>query len=164
MESARLGAGKRALITREANGTPAIETDPTLLTEILQNLVDNAIQYSAEDGRVEIETEIAADEVRIAVRDDGVGIPKRHQSRIFERFYRVDAARSRAVGGTGLGLSIARHLAGLLGGRIRVESATDKGSRFTVALPLAFPEGRSPLGQLESDPGELAGVGSPGWS
>ena len=164
VESARLGAGKRALITREANGTPAIETDPTLLTEILQNLVDNAIQYSAEDGRVEIETEIAADEVRIAVRDDGVGIPKRHQSRIFERFYRVDAARSRAVGGTGLGLSIARHLAGLLGGRIRVESATDKGSRFTVALPLAFPEGRSPLGQLESDPGELAGVGSPGWS
>ncbi len=139
VESARLRAGKRALLTPDAGGALRLETDPALLTEILQNLVGNAIQYSRDDGRVEIAAARAGDEIRISVADDGVGIPKRHRARIFERFYRVDPARSREVGGTGLGLAIARHTAGLLGGRIEVESAPGKGSRFTVILPRARP-------------------------
>ena len=135
LESARMKAEQRALAATVPEDGPPIETDPELLTEVLENLVDNAIRYSAADGRVEIATTYNDGEVLIAVTDDGVGIPKEHLSRIFERFYRVDAARSRAAGGTGLGLAIAKHTVEVLGGRIEVKSAPRKGSRFTVVLP-----------------------------
>lgn len=159
VETARMRAGQRTLSARESGDALLLETDPTLLTEILQNLVDNAIQYTADDGQVEIVTKRAGGEVRIAVSDNGVGIPKRHQNRIFERFYRVDTARSRAVGGTGLGLAIAKHLAELLGGRIGVESAPGNGSRFTVVLPAASTAASAP----RPDSGRLAAVGGPAW-
>lgn len=135
LDSARVKAGKRTLRVAGGEEDGTIHTDPNLLTEILQNLVDNAVQYSSEDGRVEIETKSRGGQVVISVRDDGVGIPKAHRSRIFERFYRVDPARSRAVGGTGLGLTIARHTAEGLGGRITVSSQPGKGSVFSLALP-----------------------------
>ncbi len=160
VESAQVKAGGRTVIARDSKGGPLVETDPTLLTEILQNLVDNAIQYSGDDGRIEVVTKRTDGEVRIAVHDNGVGIPERHHARIFERFYRVDAARSRTVGGTGLGLAISRHLAEMLGGRIEVESAPRRGSRFTVVLPAR----RSALRSLDrEEAGEPAGLGSPGW-
>lgn len=146
LESARMTAGERVVTAREPVATNSIVTDPVLLSDILQNLVDNAIRYSAEDGRVEIATAFADGEVRIAVSDNGVGIPKAHLGRIFERFYRVDPARSREAGGTGLGLAIAKHTVEVLGGRIEVESAPEEGSRFTVILPAAEPTGR--LGQV----------------
>lgn len=136
LESARVKAGERTLIASAAGETPQLATDPGLLTEILENLVDNAIRYSAADGRVEIETASTESEIRIAVADNGAGIPKAHLGRIFERFYRVDPARSRAVGGTGLGLAIAKHIVETLGGRIEVVSSPQKGSRFTVVLPI----------------------------
>ncbi len=148
VESARMKAGERTLKAARPDGALQIETDPTLLTEVLQNLVDNAIQYSAEDGHVEIATESSDGEVRISVADNGVGIPNAHLARIFERFYRVDPARSREVGGTGLGLAIARHTAELLGGRIEVESTPHRGSRFTVALPALRP---IPLRDVDAD-------------
>ena len=156
VESARMKAGERKLTTAGPREPVEVETDPTLLTEILQNLVDNAIQYSGEDGRVEVATECSNGEALISVTDNGVGIPKAHQSRIFERFYRVDPARSREVGGTGLGLAIAKHTAELLGGRIEVESAPDSGSRFTVAVPVGGPN--APLREAsadDDDPGRL---------
>ena len=156
VESARMKAGERKLTTAEPREPVQVETDPTLLTEILQNLVDNAIQYSGEDGRVEVATECSNGEALISVIDNGVGISKAHQSRIFERFYRVDPARSREVGGTGLGLAIAKHTAELLGGRIEVESAPDRGSRFTVAVPVGGPNA-SPreVSAEDDDPGHL---------
>ena len=156
VESARVKAGARKLTTAGSREPVQIYTDPTLLTEILQNLVDNAIQYSGENGRVEVATECSAGEALISVTDNGVGIPKAHQSRIFERFYRVDPARSREVGGTGLGLAIAKHTADLLGGRIEVESAPDRGSRFTVALPVGGPNAPPhEVSAEDDDPGRL---------
>lgn len=140
LESARLKAEERTLMASVDEDAAQIETDPALLTEILENLVDNAIRYSAADGRVEIKTTFGNGELLIHVIDDGVGIPKAHLTRIFERFYRVDAARSRKLGGTGLGLAIARHMVEVLGGRIEVKSAPKKGSQFTVALPAPRPD------------------------
>lgn len=135
LDSARVKAGRRTLrLAGDPDGV-VVSTDPNLLTEILQNLVDNAVQYTADDGAVEIRGRVLQREVRISVTDNGVGIPKAHQARIFERFYRVDPARSRAVGGTGLGLTIARHTAERLGGRLALKSTPGRGSVFTLSLP-----------------------------
>jgi len=140
LESARVKAGDRSLSVRVPDDVRPVDTDPTLLTEILQNLVDNAIRYSASDGRIKVATKFGDAEVRISVSDNGAGIPKAHLGRIFERFYRVDPARSREVGGTGLGLAIAKHTVEVLGGRIEVESAPKQGSKFTVVLPAPLPD------------------------
>jgi two-component system sensor histidine kinase SenX3 len=106
---------------------------------VLRNLLDNAIQYTPEDGHIAIRVGVGGadggEEVRIAVQDDGIGIPASSHDRIFERFYRVDPARSRKVGGTGLGLSISKHLVEGMGGRIELESQLGRGSTFTVVLP-----------------------------
>lgn len=102
---------------------------------ILTNLFDNAIKYTGEGGRVVVSWEVRDNRVRIHVRDTGVGISPRHLERIFERFYRVDKARSRELGGTGLGLSIVKHLVQVFGGSISVESRLGEGSTFTIELP-----------------------------
>jgi two-component system phosphate regulon sensor histidine kinase PhoR len=114
---------------------PKIRGDARRLSEILQNLLDNAVQYTPEGGQIAVRASAEAPWVRIAVADTGIGIPSDQRQRIFERFYRVDAARSREAGGTGLGLSIARHLAEAHGGRIEVESEVGRGSTFTLVLP-----------------------------
>ena len=115
--------------------TPEALADPNVLLEVLQNLVDNAIQYTPEGRRIIVRGAFNQDETCILVIDDGIGIPEAYHDRIFERFYRVDAARSRSVGGTGLGLAIARHLVDLMHGRIELESRLGQGSVFTVFLP-----------------------------
>ncbi|MEX0702773.1 MAG: ATP-binding protein [Planctomycetales bacterium] len=107
------------------------------LRTILDNLVDNAINYTPAGGRVTVRWHGENSTARIEVEDTGVGISPEHQARIFERFYRVDRARSREVGGTGLGLSIVKHLSQVFGGSIDVFSRPGKGSRFTVQLPRA---------------------------
>ncbi len=136
LDSARVKSGNRTLTFTETTGAGEIRTDPDLLAEILHNLVDNAVQYTGDDGRIEIEAAPAdEDMLRISVTDDGVGIPKKHHERIFERFYRVDRARSREAGGTGLGLAITRHAAELLAGRLKVSSAPGEGSSFSLYLP-----------------------------
>ena len=114
---------------------PPIESDADWLAEVLQNLIDNAIQYTSSGGAIRVWASTGEDEVSIGVTDNGIGIPLESQGRIFERFYRVDAARSREVGGTGLGLAIAKHLVESLGGRIELESEAGKGSTFTIVLP-----------------------------
>lgn len=113
----------------------AVAGDQRDLVSAVANLVDNAIKYSEAGGVVKIEVRSFSDEVAISVVDQGVGIPTRDLERIFERFYRVDRARSRATGGTGLGLSIVRHVAANHGGRVRVESVEGAGSSFTLELP-----------------------------
>ncbi len=106
------------------------------LEQALVNLLDNAVKFSQAGGEVSVQTEITAgDQVEISVSDRGIGIPKEDLSRIFERFYRVDKARSRSVGGTGLGLSIVKHAVEQMHGTVRVESQLGKGSCFTIALP-----------------------------
>ncbi len=114
---------------------PDIAADRRRLAEVLQNLLDNAVQYTPSGGRISVSACSDGDEVEFTVSDTGIGIPKVDQPRIFERFYRVDVARSREVGGTGLGLSIAKHLVEAHGGRIWVESEVGQGSRFHFTVP-----------------------------
>ena len=119
---------------------PDIAGDSRRLQEVLQNLLDNAIQYTLPGGKIVLSAEAKNDEVIFTVSDTGIGIPRSDQPRIFERFYRVDAARSREAGGTGLGLSIARHLIEVHGGRIWVESEVGEGSQFHFSIPVFDPE------------------------
>lgn len=109
--------------------------DRAQLVSMFSNLVDNAIKYSEAGGVVSVESATQGDEILVTVTDHGIGIAERDQKRIFERFYRVDKARSRATGGTGLGLSIVRHIVLEHGGSIDVRSEEGIGSTFTVRLP-----------------------------
>lgn len=112
-----------------------VRSNPTLLEQAIANLVDNAIKYSEPESIVRVEASKAAGEMIIKVEDHGCGIPKEHLDRIFERFYRVDKARSRKVGGTGLGLAIVRHIVSAHNGKISVESSPGRGSTFYIHLP-----------------------------
>jgi two-component system phosphate regulon sensor histidine kinase PhoR len=111
-----------------------VSADPRRLEQMLTNLVDNAIKFNREGGRVTVRHENGTRD-RIFVEDNGEGIPDQHLERLFERFYRVDRARSRELGGTGLGLAIVKHLARAHGGEVAVESRLGEGSRFTIELP-----------------------------
>ncbi len=115
------------------------EADPDRLRQVLANLIDNAIKYGRADGSVTLGGRLAdgGSRVEITVRDDGPGIPAEAKSRIFERFYRVDKARSREQGGTGLGLAIVKNVVTAHGGDVRVESAPGKGTEFFITLPAA---------------------------
>jgi two-component system, OmpR family, sensor histidine kinase SenX3 len=113
----------------------AVHGDETQLTSMFTNLVDNAVKYTPPGGRVEVTGGFEGSEIVIRVSDTGIGIPEGKLPRIFERFYRVDKARSKETGGTGLGLSIVRHVAENHGGRVTVESTLGEGSTFTVYLP-----------------------------
>jgi two-component system phosphate regulon sensor histidine kinase PhoR len=110
--------------------------DADLLKQMVINLVDNAIKYSGEGSEVVISTHMENSNAVISISDNGAGIPKEHMDRLFERFYRVDAARSREQGGTGLGLAIVKHIALSFKGTVGVESEFGHGSKFTVKLPL----------------------------
>jgi two-component system phosphate regulon sensor histidine kinase PhoR len=109
----------------------------TLVHQAVANLVSNAIKYSPTGSSVEVDGRLAGDVVEIEVIDNGPGIPAKHLPRIFERFYRVDKARSRELGGTGLGLALVKHIALAHGGAVQAQSVVGKGSRFTIRLPLA---------------------------
>lgn len=137
IETARLNAKARGLeihVDLQGNA-PAVRGDGAQLGEVLQNLIDNALQYTPSGGQIEVKARANGREVIFTVTDTGIGIPESDLERIFERFYRVDAARSREAGGTGLGLAIARHIVDAHGGRIWVESAVGQGSRFHFSIP-----------------------------
>jgi signal transduction histidine kinase len=114
-----------------------VRGDEDRLDQLLMNLLHNAVKFSPEGGTVTVTTDEHPDGVVISVTDQGVGIPKKDQARVFERFYKVDRARQRGQGGTGLGLAIARHIAEAHGGRIWLESDEGKGSTFSFSLPFA---------------------------
>ena len=137
-ETARHRAAERELnLTLDVSeDLPDVAGDARRLQEVLQNLLDNAIQYTLPGGKIHLTAELKSDEVVFTVADTGIGIPTADQPRIFERFYRVDAARSREAGGTGLGLAIAKHLVEVQGGRLWVESEVGVGSKFHFSVPL----------------------------
>jgi len=131
-----LAEGKKQSLLVKINGElPSIPGDSQKIHQILVNLLHNAISYTPEGGSIILEAGAAPEGAEISVSDDGIGIPPEDVPRIFERFYRVDKARSRDQGGTGLGLSIVRHIVEAHGGHVRVESKPGKGSRFTFFLP-----------------------------
>lgn len=109
--------------------------DPTLIEQAVVNLLDNALKYSEPQGTVLVKSHQQNSEIIISVQDHGIGIAQKHLSRLFERFYRVDKARSRNLGGTGLGLAIVKHIAQAHGGHVTVESKLGEGSRFSIYLP-----------------------------
>jgi len=137
LETARLSAETRR-ITLEWEcppDLPLVMGDPGSLQDVVQNLLDNAVRYTPEGGRVTVKAVPGNGGIVITVTDTGIGIPRAEQERIFERFYRVDAARSRDSGGTGLGLSIVKHLVEAHGGHVEVQSEVGIGSTFSVFLP-----------------------------
>ena len=135
---AEQAARKPLALRHELLSEVAVLTDRERLRLILQNLVDNAVKYTPAGGHVVVTTAADPDgATRIEVRDDGPGIEAEHRERVFERFYRVDKARSRELGGTGLGLAIVKHLAESIGAQVTLESEPGTGSTFTVRLPPA---------------------------
>lgn len=121
---------------------PIIYADAFKLEQLFINLVDNAMKYSDahKENRIEIRAGFENNTIKIEVQDNGIGIPKEHIDRVFERFYTVDKSRSRKFGGSGLGLSLVKHIVNLHKGTIKVESEKDKGTKFTIYLPLNLEE------------------------
>ncbi len=137
LDRCRMKANARGIALAEVgdHGLGVLGDEDLLLTAI-RNLLENAVAYSPERTRVLVTTRRADDRVEISVEDQGIGIPERDLQRIFERFYRVDPARSRATGGTGLGLAIVKHVTAAHGGAVTVRSVEGAGSTFTLSLPL----------------------------
>jgi len=127
-------AARKVTVNDLVDQKAEVFADPHRLVQMLTNLVDNAIKFNREGGTVTIRHESDRTD-RIRVEDSGEGIPAHHLDRLFERFYRVDRARSRELGGTGLGLAIVKHLARAHGGEVIVESRFGEGSQFTIELP-----------------------------
>ena len=135
---AEAAAAKRiALATEPPEATMQLQADEEGLVQILNNLLSNAINYTPDGGRVTVRWRAEGDRGVIEVADTGIGIAPEDQARVFERFYRVDKARSRELGGTGLGLAIVKHLTHSFGGEVDVESTLGEGCTFRVRLPLA---------------------------
>jgi len=129
-----------ALETEVAADTPFVHADGDQLRQVLINLVDNAIKYTPEGGRVRIEAHPApggTSHVELTIADTGAGIPSQDLPRLTERFFRVDKARSRELGGTGLGLAIVKHIVQAHGGRLAIDSALGRGTTVHVTLPAA---------------------------
>ena len=124
-------------LTVTAEAVPPVRGSARDLALLVRNLVDNAVRYTKAGGRVSIGVAAEGTWVRVRVADTGVGIPSRDLGRVFERFYRVDRARSRETGGTGLGLAIVKHVVENHGGDVSVQSELDRGTTFTVRLPAA---------------------------
>ncbi len=112
-----------------------IEADSDKIEHVFVNLLDNAIKYTEPGGRIDISIREDAEDATVIVEDNGIGIAREHIDRVFERFYRVDKARSRQLGGTGLGLGIAKHIVAAHNGKIRIESQAGKGTKVFVTLP-----------------------------
>jgi two-component system sensor histidine kinase SenX3 len=138
------------LRTGEIPESWAVPCDRRQVVSAIYNLLDNAVKYSERDSTIDVTGQREGDKVEISVRDHGIGIPTKDLQRIFERFYRVDRARSRETGGTGLGLSIVRHVAQSHGGDVSVVSREGEGSTFTLTLPLTLLDnvGDVPIGDI----------------
>jgi two-component system phosphate regulon sensor histidine kinase PhoR len=134
-----LAEGKQQHLEAEPPSAEPVRVwaDEEALQQILDNLVTNALKYTPEGGRVSVRWRREGPQIAIEVEDTGIGIPATALTRIFERFYRVDKARSRELGGTGLGLSIVKHLTQAMQGSVRADSEPGRGSTFTVMLPAA---------------------------
>src|SRR6185503_4288133 len=131
--AAKAAAHHVSLVNQVEPGV-TVYADSRRLEQMLTNLIDNGIKFSRDGGTVTVRHD-SGERDRIFVEDNGDGIPAQHLERLFERFYRVDRARSREMGGTGLGLAIVKHLALLHGGEVTVDSELEKGTIFTLHLP-----------------------------
>jgi signal transduction histidine kinase len=134
----RQATAKDVVVEATSTGNVVAELDPVLLGQVVWNLVQNAIEFAPRGGRVRVETEGSAATVTLRVEDDGPGFPPEQANRLFDRFFRADAARPH-TGGTGLGLSIVKAVADAHGGSVHAENRAEGGARVTVAFPRAGP-------------------------
>lgn len=128
-------ANKKLEVVNDVSEEVLLRADSQLVRQILRNLIENAIKYTPDSGRIEISAEQKQGLWNISVKDTGIGIPEKDLPRIFERFYRVDKSRTRQSEGTGLGLAIVKHLVQLQGGEVNVKSIVDQGSQFSFTIP-----------------------------
>lgn len=152
VDDAHALAGAKQIEIRTAI-TPNVHVkgDAGQLGLMIRNLLENAIRYTDATGEVRVEVTTEGGDAVVRVVDNGIGIPMRHQSRVFERFYRVDTGRSRAAGGTGLGLAIVKHVADLHGGHVDLKSEFGEGSTFSVRMPSLDGTGASRPGASRTD-------------
>jgi len=132
---------KLTLTVDVAPGLPALFADPLRLSQVLNNLLENAVKYTEAGGQIRLRAALVGGQFELRVEDSGLGIPPSDLVHIFERFYRADKARTREQGGTGLGLSIVKHIVQTHGGTVQAESEYGKGTTIIVRLP--GPAGRS---------------------
>jgi signal transduction histidine kinase len=132
-------AADRAFALELAPDAGEVVADPQAVRQVLANILENAARYTPAAGSVAVRSRLRDGMVVVEVADTGPGIPSEHLPRIFERFYRVDAARSRELGGTGLGLAIVKHLVEAHGGRVEAESRLGEGTTIRVTFPAAAP-------------------------
>ncbi|MDO8836975.1 MAG: ATP-binding protein, partial [Vicinamibacterales bacterium] len=130
-------ARKQHVVCTLQSEAASLVSDPGKLHDALKNLLENAVSYAPQGTRIDLTARRDGDTIVLTVGDQGPGIPERDLARIFERFYRVDKARSRESGGTGLGLSIVKHLVSLLGGRVTAINRPQGGAEFSIHLPAA---------------------------
>jgi two-component system, OmpR family, phosphate regulon sensor histidine kinase PhoR len=136
VDSARVRAdGRNFILLQMPTAMPPLRCDEGLLRQVLVNVIENAVKYTPEGGRIDVLVKDDPEWVRIDVADEGIGIPASEQARIFEKFYRIDAAMSRGVGGSGLGLYISREIVMQMGGTLTVRSLVGTGSTFSIVLP-----------------------------
>lgn len=135
LEMSGKAAEKNISLTFECDKSLQARINSNLLEQALANLVDNAIKYTNKNGKVDVIADLKGNDLIISVRDNGIGISAEHLSRLFERFYRVDKARSRKDGGTGLGLAIVKHIVGAHDGKVEVASTPGVGSTFAIIIP-----------------------------
>jgi len=134
-----LAGNKQLTLALHVAGLPEIEADAMRLEQVLTNLMENAIKFTPEEGRIDVTGTECGDMIELVVADTGIGVPPDEQERIFDRFYQVDSSARRRYKGTGLGLTICKHIVTQHGGRIWVEAAAEGGSAFHVLLPIVFP-------------------------
>ena len=134
-----LAGNKGLTLALHVAGLPEIEADAMRLEQVLTNLMENAIKFTPEEGRIDVTGTECGDMIELVVADTGIGVPPDEQERIFDRFYQVDSSARRRYKGTGLGLTICKHIVTQHGGRIWVEAAAEGGSAFHVLLPIVFP-------------------------
>jgi len=133
--SERIDRKRIQVDVRVDSATETIEADTTKMHDVLRNLMENAVNYAPDGGRIELGARLDGERVLLTVADDGPGLPETDLERVFERFYRVDKSRTQDPGGTGLGLSIVRHLVELHGGRVKADNRKEGGAVFTISLP-----------------------------
>jgi two-component system phosphate regulon sensor histidine kinase PhoR len=143
-ELSPLAEKKNQTIEVDVGEEISLEADSEKLSRLITNLIDNAIKYTPPSGKIIAGCLKKEGQIELFVKDTGIGIPPADLDRIFERFYRVDRARSREMGGTGLGLSIVKHIMEAHGGFIRVESEINRGTTFTAVFPFSSPPRQTP--------------------
>ena len=130
----QVNANNHGVTISISGSSQLIKANKQMIEELVYNLCDNAIRYNKKNGKVEVAVARTKEGVVLSVQDNGIGIPKEHQERIFERFYRVDKSRSKETGGTGLGLAIVKHIAQVHGALLEVISEVDQGTKIMVTF------------------------------